>query len=77
MKEKIGTAIFTIGTIAYSIFLIVVTWMAFKDFLVKHLGHLPFGPDWLWNIIFFFFNALVIGLLTGILNYSTTKYYYD
>ena len=77
MKEKIGTAIFTIGTIAYSIFIIVVSWMAFKEFLANHLGHLPFGPDWLWNIIFLLFNALIVGLLTEILNYSTTNYYYD
>lgn len=77
MKEKIGTAIFTIGTIAYTAFIIVVSWIAFKEFLVSRLGHLPFGPDWLWNVIFFFFNALVIGLLAEILNFSTTHYYYD
>jgi len=77
MKEKIGTVIFTIGTIAYSAFIIVVSWIAFKEFLVNRLGHLPFGPDWLWNVIFFFFNALVIGLLAEILNFSTTHYYYD
>lgn len=77
MKEKIGTAIFTIGTIAYTAFITVVTWLAFKEFLVSRLGHLPFGPDWLWNVIFFFFNALIIGLLSEILNFSTTHYYYD